>query len=430
MSSTNPVFSRLRLSGWRQFASIDIEFHRRLTVLTCANGAGKSTILNILSRHLGVERPYLASPAKAKSGPLKFFVGLFEAPWLWTDWKKPNPSTFGEIKYSNGATSYLVAPTNEVMSYTLGVQNQQRVVGFHVPSHRMLPIHQSVPTIPFAGINPNEALGRLLSESYPIVLGGRANTSVMFRLKELLAAWAAIGEGNTTINSDPVQRQAYLGFVDVLRKIIPPEIGFISLVIRPPEVLLETETGTFLIDAASGGLVMLIELAALIYACSINSDVSGGPFVVSFDEPENHLHPSFQRFLLPRLLDAFPATQFIVATHSPFMVSSVKDSNVYVLRYVDADNANVTPPTVSRWVESVRLDYVNRAGTASEILRDVLGVPVTLPAWVEKELSMLVSRYESEPMNDSTLSALKTDLGHAGLGELFSEALVKIGHGR
>lgn len=174
---------------------------------------------------------------------------------------------------------------------------------------------------------------------------------------------------------------------------------------------------------------MLIELAALIYTCSIHSTVKGGPFVVSFDEPENHLHPSFQRFLLPRLLDAFPTAQFVIATHSPFMVSSVENSNVYVLRYTDPQNANLTP-NVSRWVESVRLDYANRAGTASEILRDVLGVPVTLPTWVEQELSTVVSRYETEPMNQSTLNALRTDLERAGLADVFSEALVRIGHGR
>jgi AAA domain, putative AbiEii toxin, Type IV TA system len=174
---------------------------------------------------------------------------------------------------------------------------------------------------------------------------------------------------------------------------------------------------------------MLIELAALIYACSINSTVKGGPFVVSFDEPENHLHPSFQRFLLPRLLDAFPAAQFVIATHSPFMVSSVKDSNVYVLRHTEPKNADVVPE-VSRWVESIRLDYTNRAGNASEILRDVLGVPVTLPTWVEQDLSTLVSRYETKPMDDSAIAALKADLERAGLPDLFSQALVRIGHGR
>src|ERR1700684_3254096 len=47
---------------------------------------------------------------------------------------------------------------------------------------------------------------------------------------------------------------------------------------------------------------------------------------------ENHLHPSLQRSLFVKLVEAFPLTQFIIATHSPFIVSGLKDSNVYVLR--------------------------------------------------------------------------------------------------
>ena len=49
-------------------------------------------------------------------------------------------------------------------------------------------------------------------------------------------------------------------------------------------------------------------------------------FVVTIDEPEDHLHPIMQRTLMRRLLRTFPSAQFIIATHSPFMVASVKDS--------------------------------------------------------------------------------------------------------
>ena len=53
------------------------------------------------------------------------------------------------------------------------------------------------------------------------------------------------------------------------------------------------------------------------------------------DEPENHLHPSLQRSVIPGLLDAYPQAQFVVATHNPFVVTSVRDSNVVVLGFVD-----------------------------------------------------------------------------------------------
>lgn len=54
-------------------------------------------------------------------------------------------------------------------------------------------------------------------------------------------------------------------------------------------------------------------------------------FVIILDEPENHLHPELQRTLLPNLLNAFPNVQFIIATHNPFVISSVDKSQVYVL---------------------------------------------------------------------------------------------------
>lgn len=72
-----------------------------------------------------------------------------------------------------------------------------------------------------------------------------------------------------------------------------------------------------------------------------------------------------------RLLEAFPNAQFIIATHSPFMVSSVRDSFVYVLGYNPNDVVNESG--INSRVSSLKLDAANKAGTASEILRDVLG---------------------------------------------------------
>ena len=176
-----------------------------------------------------------------------------------------------------------------------------------------------------------------------------------------------------------------------------------------------TRSGEFLIDAVSGGVSTLIENAALIYSCSIQSRMKGRPFVVTFDEPENHLHPALQRELFPKLTSAFPDVQFIAATHSPFIVSSLKNSNVYVLRYQEAKESNSTPnPTETRRVTSQRLDYTNRAGTAGEILREVLGVPSTIPIWVEGDLKRFVEKYQARELSKESLEELKVDLANAG----------------
>ncbi|MFA0498706.1 AAA family ATPase, partial [Vibrio sp. 10N.222.46.A1] len=53
--------------------------------------------------------------------------------------------------------------------------------------------------------------------------------------------------------------------------------------------------------------------------------------IVLIDEIDAHLHVSLQKKILAFLKNAFPKVQFIVTTHSPFVVSSVDDAVIYDL---------------------------------------------------------------------------------------------------
>ena len=53
--------------------------------------------------------------------------------------------------------------------------------------------------------------------------------------------------------------------------------------------------------------------------------------IVLIDEPETHLHISLQYHVLPILTTFFPNVQFIVATHSPAVISSIKNSTIFDL---------------------------------------------------------------------------------------------------
>jgi len=55
------------------------------------------------------------------------------------------------------------------------------------------------------------------------------------------------------------------------------------------------------------------------------------PGIVLIDEIEMHLHISWQKRVLPFLIEVFPNLQFIVATHSSFVVSSIESIVVYDL---------------------------------------------------------------------------------------------------
>ena len=53
--------------------------------------------------------------------------------------------------------------------------------------------------------------------------------------------------------------------------------------------------------------------------------------VVLIDEIETHLHLDLQKKIMPILTNMFPNIQFIVTTHSPFILNSIKDAVIYDL---------------------------------------------------------------------------------------------------
>ena len=53
--------------------------------------------------------------------------------------------------------------------------------------------------------------------------------------------------------------------------------------------------------------------------------------IVLIDELETHLHIDLQKKILPFLCEFFPKIQFIVSTHSPFILNSVDNAVIYDL---------------------------------------------------------------------------------------------------
>lgn len=416
------TFKRLQISGWRQFDNVDLELHDRLTVLTGANGAGKSTLLHIFSHHT-VPRGFLATPKYDKSGAYVYLSGLFSSIFGSV---ANNSDGVGRLAYSNGSTAQLRVPAQTSAQYQITLSNQQLVDGVHFESHQPVAGYQILDRIPTNLISAEQAYASYFAEMNNRYIGNHTQFSPMYRMKESLISMATFGEGNRYVQGNKPILESFTGFIALLRNFLPNSIGFRDIAIRPPEIVLVTDTGEFLLDASSGGLMALVDIAWRIFMYSRHHT----RFVVTIDEPENHLHPSLQRVLMPSLLKAFPEVQFIIATHSPFMVSSVKDSNVFVLRYID-DNRQVTGEGAPRSrVISEKLDTINKAGNASEILREVLGVPATIPEWVATGLAEIIGKYRSQPITAESIEALRAELKQLGYGELFPEAISEIAAGQ
>lgn len=90
------------------------------------------------------------------------------------------------------------------------------------------------------------------------------------------------------------------------------------------------------IDSKSDGEKTIITLIAdIAYNLSLGKDFLkdeeflNSPGIVIIDEIETHLHPNWQRKIIPLLVDVFPNIQFFIATHSPQVISSVKSESVF-----------------------------------------------------------------------------------------------------
>src|SRR5437867_11631184 len=104
-------FAALELADWRQFASVRLLFHPRLTVLTGANASGKTTILNLLSQHFGWSALFVSTPRrKSRTGLIEYLTGFRRTRRNLPD--APG-DIIGKIRYSTDVESEIFVPDVE-----------------------------------------------------------------------------------------------------------------------------------------------------------------------------------------------------------------------------------------------------------------------------------------------------------------------------
>ncbi len=89
-----------------------------------------------------------------------------------------------------------------------------------------------------------------------------------------------------------------------------------------------------------------------------------GKGVIFIDEIALHLHPKWQREILPKLVEIFPNCQFIVTTHSPQVISSISNCSVFILNQQELSETNNIKP--------LQLEHVMYGKTSDQILEYIM----------------------------------------------------------
>lgn len=124
--------------------------------------------------------------------------------------------------------------------------------------------------------------------------------------------------------------------------------------------------------------------------------------VFLLDEIESHLHPAWQRRILPAFQRLFPKAQIFIATHSPFVIASLNHGWIHQLS-IDSDGkvTNKEPKPASEGDS-----YVS-------VVEDIMGVNEWYDPETEKLLADFRAKRDAAYKGDSNAKAAARDL--AGL---------------
>ena len=149
-----------------------------------------------------------------------------------------------------------------------------------------------------------------------------------------LAREALASEGDTTARSIlPALQSAALTFLDDFQSIraVQDEDGA-KLKMTKGNVELDVLQ---LSDGERGILALVLDLARRLALANPKSQdpLRKGEAVVLIDELDLHLHPRWQRTIVQKLTETFPACQFIATTHSPQIIGEVPPENIILLEH-------------------------------------------------------------------------------------------------
>lgn len=324
-------FKHLHVENFRCFDKLDLSLEEDLTVLFAENGGGKSALLNALAMGLAVIQR--GSPSDTRPNPAR-------DPRLVTLDERGRREPAGVCRLDWDADlgretsvqwSTIVNPASN------SVKRGHRPIVEAVERTRIA--GERWPLFGWYGTN---RMGRSRTrsrkqrptgdrwEGYSSALNPNLDDADLLQWfsDEILSDAVRRREGQEERFLDAAVAEAMASATPGVARVWyePRDLG--------PRVRFETGQVAYWSELSDGFHVFLALVGDIARRAVILNESDGGQAperaegVVLIDEVDLHLHPQWQRVVLPGLQKAFPKLQFIVSTHSPQVLSSARNRQV------------------------------------------------------------------------------------------------------
>ncbi|PSB31495.1 ABC transporter ATP-binding protein [filamentous cyanobacterium Phorm 46] len=369
-------FENISVRGFRRLQNIDLEM-RNLIVMIGANGAGKTSFLDVLSILAASASGNLQNLLQLKGG-LNEILTRGKVQELEIEILMQVPDNKAPLKYSLTLSpkglSYEVRdeyltqqrnpnkpePFKYIESQGLDIKYFQDGSGFVRPNWEHNPLETSLSQVPKMYREPESLRKSLASCTYYGALDVSEKSPI--RLPQAMRPAKLPGASGENLVSclydlretDPdrfemVENIISAAFPDFERLNFPPvAAGIMSMTWKDRNF-----SQPFYIHELSEGTLRFLWLVALLQSQTLTT-------ITLLDEPEVSLHPELLRHLVYLMREASKHTQLIVATHSDRLIRFLKPSEVLVcdleegeakMRWGDTFN-------LDKWLEDYSLDQL------------------------------------------------------------------------
>lgn len=372
-------FMKVDLQNFKRFESLHLDFKPGINILLGGNGVGKTSILEALSIALS-----------------DYFNGIPDVPkkGIESNQVRFDTHTLGNV--STGKEYFSAAITSQIhLDKEVGIgevvrrdntsNSRTRYLGKGIAQYATRICNKVDSTLPLICYYSTKRLAPPKKENYGVKSKNKLNDRVCGYIGCLddtldikaMKTWCLDMEMEAFHADKPIQEY------EVFKKVVSSFMSKMTETERFPkiyysrkqeEMVYQEDGKSVPINYMSAGyqslLWMIMDMAFRLAQMNPSvEDFREVPGIVMIDEIDMHLHPTWQWRIVDALHEIFPRIQFILATHSPIIISSAKDAHLIALH--GEDEVQYLPNAYAYSVDDI-LESRQLSKSVPEILRSLV----------------------------------------------------------